>query len=176
MSKAIEKVVQGALTAAAGEAGVTFNLPDETVITINLADLPEAVIERLAVHGLSQKIGDSYAGAGKAESPLAYAKEAISETIKQLMAGDWRIAAVGGAPRLTLLVRAVARAFGQSVEAVQAIFTDKEESLSEEDYKAFVAQVRSDSAVKKAQADIKAEEAAVAAKAGPSTLAGLFGG
>lgn len=179
MSKAISKVVSGILTANADAApGVVIQFPDETSAGITLADLPADIVTRLAVHGLSQKIGDSYAGAAKDANPLKYAKDAVTETIAQLVAGTWRIAAAAGEPRVTQLSRAVARAFGITEDAAVAVFTDKEESMQEAEYKDFVKAVKADAKVKKALADIKAEDAAKAAAAlpvGESTLAGVFG-
>lgn len=178
MAKQIEKVLSGVLTANAEAApGVKFVLPNGTTHEVDLSKLPEAVVVRLAVHGLSQKIGDSYAGAGKAEDPIAYADEAIRETIEQLLKGEWRVASIAGAagPKIGKLVRAVARAFGITVEAAASTFEDKEMSLSEEEYKAFVKTVRADAGVKKALADITAEEAAEELKTKGSALAAAFG-
>jgi hypothetical protein len=175
----IKKAVSGVLTANADAApGLAISFPDGSSASVNLADLPPDVVTRLAVHGLSQKVGDSYASAGKAENPLGYAKEAVKETIEQLIAGLWRVTAGPGEPRVTQLARAVARAFGITEEAAVATFTDKEESMSEEEYKAFVKQVKADPAVKKALLDIKAEDAFTAAEKAPqgeSTLKGVFG-
>jgi hypothetical protein len=179
MSKAISKATYGPLTVNGDAApGVVISFPDETRLEAVLASLPADVVTRLAVHGLSQKLGDSYANAAKQPNPLAWAKEAAKETLDQLLAGTWRVAAAAGEPRVTQLARAVARAFGISVEAAVETFTDKEEELSEEDYKTFVKTVKADAKVKKALADIRAEDAAKAAAAlpvGESSLAGVFG-
>lgn len=179
MSKAIEKSVFGPLTAAPEAApGVTFKLPDGTEHAILLSELSPEMVTRLAVHGLSQKVGDSFAGAAKAENPLTYAREAIVETMKQVRDNAWRVVGVASGPRVTQLARAVARAFGITVEAAVATFTDQEDTLDEEAYKGFVKEVKNDPAVKKALADIRAEDAAAAAasiQGGESKLAGVFG-
>lgn len=104
-----------------GETGaptgvVKFLFEDESVQEINLNDLSEEIKFRLMVHGASQKIGDSYAGAAKEASPVAFAKESVDATIKQLIAGDWRVAAVGG-PRVTDLATAYSLAAGETLEA-----------------------------------------------------------
>jgi hypothetical protein len=70
---------------------------------------------RLAIHGASQKIGDSYAGVAKETDPLAAAKAAVAETIKQIYDGVWRVNA-GGGPRVNDLAIAIARVTGQSLE------------------------------------------------------------
>ena len=43
--------------------GVRFTFDNGETFPADLHALPEAMIYRLAVHGLSQKLGDSYAGA-----------------------------------------------------------------------------------------------------------------
>jgi len=176
MSTQIKKVVAGVLTAnPEAKPGVIFTLPDGKQFAIALGDLPPTVVTRLAVHGLSQKIGDSYAGASEAESPLAYARGAIEETIKQLLAGDWRVAAAGGGPRATLLARALARVTGKALEDSIGVVDNLTDDAKKE--------LRANPAIKASTAAIKLEDQAaqaeklkkVAAAGGDATgLAGLF--
>lgn len=183
MAVQIKKQVSGPFTAGdgpQGAPGVAFTSGEESIAAITLADLPADIVTRLAVHGLSQKIGDSYAGAASAERPFAYAVEAIKETIAQLVKGEWRVAAVGGGPRATLLARAIARATGAALDSIMATIAGKEEELSEDDYKAFLKALRADPAVKQATAAIKLEDAAAEAErakgaTGESQLGALFG-
>ena len=79
---------------------------------------PEILL-RLALHGASQKVGDSYAGAGADDvaDPLAFTQECVEETIKQLEAGDWRVGATGG-PRVSDLAVAIAQLTGKPIEEV----------------------------------------------------------
>lgn len=81
---------------------------------------PNTTAGRLALHGASQKVGDSYAGAATASkelniSALDYAKQAVRETIGQLYAGTWRVNA-GGGPRVNELAIAISRATGEPLE------------------------------------------------------------
>ena len=76
---------------------VVFKFEDGTEATFDVSRVSDAVRGQLALHGASQKIGDSYAGAGDDEiaDPLAYAKERVADTIARLYAGEWRTATVG---------------------------------------------------------------------------------
>lgn len=168
------KSVSGPLTTAVDDApGVVIKFPDESLLSLVLEKLSESVVTRLAVHGLSQKLGDSFAGAASEENPLTYAKERVAAVIKQLTDGEWRVTGAGG-PRVTLLARALARATGQTLEAAIEVLTEKEAELDNEEtkkadnpWKQWQANLRSQPAVKKATSDIKLEDATKAAAAAP---------
>lgn len=75
---------------------------------------------RLAVHGASQRVGDSYAGAVKDAkelglSVLDYTKQTVRDSIDQLYKGTWRVNA-GGGPRVNDLAMAIARVTGEPLE------------------------------------------------------------
>lgn len=153
----IKKLVQGPLTAAAqDEEGnalppvVTFKFPDDTEQSLDLSTLSPDVIMRLAIHGASQKIGDSFAGAASEENPLAYAKGRVADVMKQLQNAEWRVTVAGG-PRATLLARALARITGEDLEDCIEVV----ENLEDEQKKA----LRKDPRIKQASADIKLEDA-----------------
>ena len=75
------KTVVFTMEAPEGEVGEKF--------TFDLSKVSPDNVIRLALHGASQKIGDSYAGAkDSGEDPVAYAKAAIADTIKQLPLRD----------------------------------------------------------------------------------------
>jgi hypothetical protein len=96
--------------------GVDFNFADGTVLNAEIANLPELInvkgdqvntLNYLACHGLSQKIGDSYAGSG---GVVATAIEWAAATIETLNGGDWAEAREGGGvDRPTRVVKAVMR-------------------------------------------------------------------
>lgn len=163
MATQIKKFVSGPLTADKdAPAGVAFKAGDETIVALALSELSPDVVTRLAVHGLAQKIGDSYAGAADEADPLAAAKAWIAETVDQLKKGDWRVAAVGGGPRASLLAKALARATGQSLEDAIAVV----DLLPDEDVGDQPGKKTLRKALKAQMAEISAEEAqARAAKA-----------
>lgn len=96
--------------------GVDFNFSDGTVLPAEIANLPELInykgrqvpmLAFLACHGMSQKIGDSYAGsAGDVSKAIDWAQA----TIETLYGGDWSEAREGGGvDRPTRVVKAVMR-------------------------------------------------------------------
>jgi len=180
MSKGIKKVVSGPLTGEdESAAGVVLQFPDGTKAACNLEDLSPEMVTRLAVHGLSQKLGDSYAGAASEENPLAYAKSRVNDVLAQLASGDWRVTGEGG-PKVTLLARALARATGKDLSDCVAVIAAHDGD--EDEGKAFKKTLRGQPAIKEATAAIKLEDAQKAAKktAGASDeqeqdLGALFG-
>lgn len=95
---------------------IQFTFEDNTVQTIDVNALNDDTKFRALVHGISQKVGDSYAGAKAEENPLAFAKESAAATIAQILNGDWRAASTGGGPRVTDLAVAFSRVTGKTVE------------------------------------------------------------
>ena len=115
------------------EAGsVVFKFEDGTETAFDVSRVSDAVRARLALHGASQKIGDSYAGAGDDEiaDPLAYAKERVADTIAQLYAGDWRTVSTGTGG---ILAEAMAAVSGKSreecAEALAGMSDDEKKDL-----------------------------------------------
>ena len=132
------------------EKSVRFTFADGTVRTIGLGEMQDDIITHLALHGLSQKCGDSYSGA----ESVGEAKEKFNSTADQLMAGDWNIArsATGG-----IWVDALAAA--GDVERDEAL--EKWNSMSDEEKKA----VRAHPAIKAAKAKIELQRAQAKAEA-----------
>lgn len=114
---------------------IQFTFEDDTIQTLDVSKVPgmELVSDVAAffataagrglIHGNSQKVGDSYAGAKAEENPLAFAKSACAETIAQVLKGDWRAARESG-PRVTDLAVAfqrVSTAQGQPITIEEAV-------------------------------------------------------
>lgn len=177
MASQVKKVVAGPLTAlAAVPAGVKFAVDGNEVGALQVTEIPGMSQElvdklvanspmavRLIVHALSQKIGDSYANASKAENPLAFAQEQIAGTIKQIKEGLWRVVSEGGVGRASLLARALARVTGKSVEEAQGV-VDLNSDLDDdgkpsEAGKAWLKAMRADARLKNAMDEINKEDA-----------------
>jgi hypothetical protein len=111
---------------------VTFKFEDGEEAVFEVSRVDDAISSRLMLHGASQKIGDSYAGAGDDEiaDPLGYAKERVRDTIAQLYAGDWRTAATGTGG---ILAEAMAAVSGKSreecAEALAGMSDDEKKDL-----------------------------------------------
>lgn len=129
--------------------GVTFTFADKasTQIEFNLADLSAAMVTELAIHGLSQKVGDSYSGAESVSEGMELAKA----TWKNLLAGNFNARASGGG----LLAEAVARIKGISVADAEAKLAEATEEQIEN--------LRKNSKVKDTITIIRGERAAAKA-------------
>ncbi len=92
------------------DMSITFIWADETSENIALDLFPQAIIDRAAIHGFSQKLGDSYSGI----TNVPEAKIAMHGVLASLVAGDWnrKGGSTGG-----IWVEALARATGETIEA-----------------------------------------------------------
>ena len=124
--------------------GVQFVFVNGTKLDCNVGDLPQEMIERLAVHGIAQKVGDSYASAESVEEALGNAKS-VWENLK---AGQWATKAARGGKYVEALHRVTGKPYEDCLEAWQGM-TDKQK-----------ADLRKHPGIKKAIADIEVENAA----------------
>lgn len=107
---------------------VTFDFDDQGEnLVFDLNECDQDTIVRLALHGASQKIGDSYAGAkSKADEQNmtvpAYARQQADGVITNLYNGDFNAGGGGGGPRSSMLSQALAEVGGISeAEAIAKI-------------------------------------------------------
>ena len=135
---------------------VVFTLGNGQSMTAGLDGLSAEIVERLAVHGLSQKIGDSASGFSKDRDFLG-AFGAMQAVWENLQAGVWAGRAGGGTSDL---VAAIAKLKGVSLEEAQAA-VDKADDEQ-------VKELRKHPAIKEAIAKIQAQRAKEAAKAAGS--------
>lgn len=149
MAKKTTKVIDGDVIT------ITFVDSDEE-LQVDINDIPAETISKLAMHGLSQKLGDSTAGTEPGE---AFGR--ASAVAKDLLDGNWstRVAAAG--PRTTQLAEALAAATGKSLEEAAG----KIEAMDDDGKK----DLRAHPHIKAELAKIKAAKATVdAAKAAAS--------
>lgn len=151
-------------------SGVVFTFAhDDSVLEVNVADLPDEIKYALLCHGIAQKIGDSYASvdAGQART----AAEAVFEALK---GGKWTQRTEGSSgPKTSQLAEALADVTGRELdECVVKIAT-----MSDDEKKALrahpqVAAAMAAIKLQKAQAAAAkaAEEAAAAGEAGALTF------
>jgi len=140
---------------------VTSTLGNGKAFSFDLSSYTDEVIHGLALHGLGQKIVDSYAGA---KGDFAYAEDKLTTLSTQLTNGELRaVRAPGEAkPKSTELIQAVANLQNLSiVDAGAAV-----DALDEDQLKA----VRAHSAIKAEIARIRAEKALAAAKGATFSL------
>lgn len=135
---------------------VAFTFADNgTPIVVELSKVSDANQNRLALHGLSQKCGDSYAGA----ESIADAREAVLGVQEMLYSGEWSTRAPGE-PRVAVLAEALARATGRTVEEAKAALA----AMDDETRKAISAHP----GVKKARAEMALERANAELAAAPA--------
>ncbi len=89
----------------AGE--LEFEFCTGEVLVASLRELDNATVERLAMHGLEQKLRDSYAGA---EPEEAYGLAA--KVWDRLLAGHWVTPRSAGGPKGDILLRALVESPG----------------------------------------------------------------
>jgi hypothetical protein len=156
------KIAQKAL--AEDKSGVTITFENGETLTVKLTDLSEDIVQQLALHGLSQKLGDSYSG----ETELPVAKGKAQAVADRLRAGDWRaVGEGGGGGRITDLATALATVTGKTLEEAVGVI----ENMTKEQKK----ELRKHPAINTETKRIAFERAQKAAKGEDSTsLAALI--
>lgn len=100
---------------------VRFNFVGAGTVVAYLDDLPQEMVNRLALHGLSAKLGDSYAGAPDS----SVARDGVEVLYAALCNGDWSTAreSTGG-----IIVEALSRITGEDVAAVKDMWDVMDEA------------------------------------------------
>lgn len=144
---------------------VNFTFP-----TLDPAQYPPLVLElercrdvlpQMALHGGSQKVGDSYAG----ESDPIEAYNKAREMVDRLHNNDWAAVRAPGQPSTIITILAIARLRNKDPKDIQEIW----DKLDDERKKA----IRADDNVKAEVLKIKAERAALKAAEAPDQPAAL---
>jgi hypothetical protein len=147
------------------EAGtVTFDFTHGESSVYALSDLPAHIQTQLALHGISQKGGDSYSG----EKEPREAKASADEVWARLVSGEWVVRRQRSEGSVTLTIEAVAALQNRTTEEIFKIW----ENLDDETKK----EVRADPGVKAKMAEIKAIRLAEKAReeTGDGGALGLF--
>lgn len=150
-------------------SGVLLSFTNGTTVEAMLDQFTPEIQKRLALHGLAQKVGDSYSGEKDVEIAIGRAQNVV----KALAEGNWaRTGSGGGGGSISDLVRAFAEATGQPVEDCIPIIDGLEKSdklalRKHKDIAPVLARYAAERAAK------KAEEAAQAPDGGID-LAGLI--
>lgn len=135
---------------------VSFTFGDGNTLAIDTNDIPEATLLELAIHGIKQKGGDSFAGAA---GDYKFAQDACKRVLDALRNGEFnagRQSTGTGTPKLGELAEALAAIQGiEQADAQQML-----EALDDETKKA----VRSHPQVKAKIAELRAARAAAAAQ------------
>lgn len=136
--------------------GVKFQLGNGTNFAAVLEDLNEGIRNQLALHGLSQKIGDSAAGCAK-DKAYGAAFAAMQAVYDGLKAGKWGAEREGGGGQLISdLIQAISTLKKMDSEAVGAAVRAADEAT----VKAWLKNAKINAAV----LEIKSKRAKLAAK------------
>lgn len=92
--------------------GVTFAFANGEIEDVLIGRFSEEIIGRLAIHGLSQKLGDSYAGVETVEEAVVNVKTLIT----QLSDGAWAVKVSTGGRLAEALARASGKALAECIE------------------------------------------------------------
>lgn len=142
MAKIASKIV--------GDGFVRFEFADGEFLQCTLDKIVSAdVMGRLALHGISQKVGDSYAGAESVKEARLLAEGVW----RNLVSGLWVVKATRGGK----IVEALHRVTGQPIDVCLDKFAGMDEAAKKN--------LRKHPAIKKALAEIEAERAAAVAEA-----------
>ena len=131
---------------------VSFTFGNGTTLELDANELSPEMQKQLMLHGISQKVGDSYAGA---KGDFAKAIDAAKGVIDQLTQGIWRAARGEGEarPRLGELAEAIARIKGvdrdKAMAAVEKATDDQRKQWrGNAKVRHVIAQIRAEAAAK----------------------------
>ena len=131
---------------------VEFQFGNGKTLEIDSGAIPEETKKQLMLHGISQKVGDSFAGV---KGNYAEGVQNAQDTIDQLLAGVWKSDREGDAkPRLAELAEAIARIKSVDLEKATKAVEAADEKMRKE--------WRSNLQVKSMIATLRAEKAAKA--------------
>lgn len=129
------------------EQKLVISLPGQEPVIVSLPDV-KAVLTHLALHGLSQKLGDTYAGV---KGDWAEGRARLVDALERLKKGEWTKAREAGGPSTALVVEAIARLKGKDTSEVQEVWNGlgdevKKGIRAKEDVKAMVATISAERA------------------------------
>ena len=108
---------------ATGEVVVQIDFRNGKTVKISSAVLSRQITLQAVGHGLSQKIGDSYASEKKVDDMYLGAEEMV----KRLTSGDWGKAREAGDSMsgASIVIRALVEVTGKSIDAIKAFLQGK---------------------------------------------------
>jgi hypothetical protein len=105
--------------------GVVFTFANGDVVEAVLNKMPEEIVHQLALHGLSQKIGDSYASS----ESVAAAVVSATNTTSNLIAGLWATKSSNGGKIVEALSRVTGKTHSECLDAFNAMGKEQKADL-----------------------------------------------
>ncbi len=126
------------------ENGVVFSFANGEVVLATVAAMPEEILYRLAIHGLSQKLGDSYASAGDKGLTVADCADGVRDILRNLTEGIWSASGGTGSSILAEALAALTgKELGECAKILTAMPDDAKKALAKrDDVKAAVAEIK----------------------------------
>ena len=94
--------------------GVIFTFANDKEVKVEASMFNEDMLTNFLKNGISQKLGDSYAGAADVEEAI----ESFMSTLEACKNGEWTLRGTGeGKPRVTQLAEALAAVTGKEIQA-----------------------------------------------------------
>jgi len=152
---------------AVSDTAVTFEFATGEVVEVSPKDFSGDIQKQLMLHGLSQKLGDSYSGEDADKCHAIF-----TGVLANLNDGNWSArAGGGGAPRISQLADALARETGETVEkcveVLAAMDDDKKKAVrSHPSIQVHLSQIK----LEKAAADAEKLKAELGDDIAPLTL------
>lgn len=133
---------------------VTWYFADGAMARLRTANFPPEIQQRLMLHGIAQKFGDSYASA----TTVMEARNNFDTLVAQLMGGDWERKRTPGDGAGSLLARAIAEVTGESVADVKKLIegltaAERKALELDEEYRPVIERLRAE-AVKVSEKDV----------------------
>jgi hypothetical protein len=139
------------------KGNVSFKFENGKDLLTGLDDMPVEMVRRLALHGLTQKVGDSYSGES---DPMQAWMKAIA-VVDMLEKGEWSGGRSGNGG---VLAEALARQSGKALEECQEVIKGLTDKMKAQLRKALHLEL----------AQIALEKANAKVDANPVDLGGLF--
>lgn len=157
--------------AKAGFDTLQFTFNGGGVHRVTLLEIPSTLHGILAMHGLSQKLGDTYAG----DESVADAEESLTTMLERLKAGEWVSDRTGLGPSPVLILEAIKAAKADAgLPHDEAAAKEKYKTKEEREKALSVPAVKSHyERLRAERATAKAAEAAKAAAANAGDVASL---
>ena len=129
-------------------AGVRFNFSNGERVDVDVTQFPEDIQTKLAIHGLSQKLGDSYASANDKGMSIQDCVDGVNEIVRNLANGEW---AASGSRGVSIMAEAMSvlldKDLRQCADAIAGMTDTQRGELSKRpDIKAEVAKIKAERA------------------------------
>lgn len=109
--------------------GVTFAFANGKTLQCRIADLPQAMRDQALKHGISARVGDSFAGAAKQPHPVDWAYDTACEVWNAMCKGEWSTRESTGGVLAEALAMVTKRELGDCQAVLAKLDDEKKAAL-----------------------------------------------